>query len=87
MNHSNGVLDSYIKPSEDMLLNEYLKAIDYLTINENFRLKKEVNELKNKTKNNEYVITAKLQEKDEQIKTLMERQEKFEQLYQLAYVF
>jgi Phage integrase family len=41
MNHSNGVLDSYIKPSEDMLLNEYLKAIDYLTINENFKLQKE----------------------------------------------
>ncbi|HET9807892.1 MAG TPA: tyrosine-type recombinase/integrase [Nitrososphaeraceae archaeon] len=48
MNHSNGVLDSYIKPSEDMLLNEYLKSIDYLTINENFRLQKEVNELKDK---------------------------------------
>jgi hypothetical protein len=43
MNHSNGVLDSYIKPSEDMLFNEYLKAIgDYLTINEKFRSQKEV---------------------------------------------
>lgn len=70
MNHSNGVLDSYIKPSEDMLLNEYLKAIDYLTINENFKLQKKVNELKDKTKSNEYIIAAKLQEKDEQIKLL-----------------
>lgn len=68
MNHSNRVLDSYIKPTEKMILNEYLKAIDYLTINENFKLQKEVNELKDKTKSNEYIINARLLEKDEIIK-------------------
>jgi len=68
MNHSNRVLDSYIKPTEEMILNEYLKAIDYLTINENFKLQKEVNELKDKTKSNEYIINARLLEKDEIIK-------------------
>jgi hypothetical protein len=76
MNHSNGVLDSYIKPSEDMLLNEYLKAIDYLTINENFILQKEVSELKDKNKSNEYIITAKLLEKDTQIESIKKTYEK-----------
>ena len=80
MNHSNGVLDSYIKPSEDILLNEYLKAVHYLTFNEKFILQKEVNELKDKNKSNEYIITAKLLEKDAQIESIKKNYEKELQL-------
>jgi uncharacterized protein YxjI len=45
-------------------------------------LQDQVEDLKEKIKGNEFVVKAKLQEKDEQIQTLMKMQEKFEQLIQ-----
>ena len=48
MGHSIGLDDHYFKPSEDYVLQEYAKAIDALTINEENRLKKQVKELTNK---------------------------------------
>jgi hypothetical protein len=41
-----------------------------------------VKELKEKSKDSDYIIKAKLQEKDDQIQTLMKKQEKFEQMIQ-----
>ena len=66
-----GVSGSYYKPTEKELFEDYLKAIDLLTINEdNKKLEKQFNELKEKSKDNEYIIRARLQEKDEQIESL-----------------
>jgi integrase len=48
MGHSIGLDDNYFKPSENDILQEYLKAVDYLTINEENRLKRKVEELTNK---------------------------------------
>jgi integrase len=45
MGHSVGLDDAYYKPNEKQLLSEYSKAINELTINEENRLKKKVNEL------------------------------------------
>jgi hypothetical protein len=45
-------------------------------------LQKQVEELKEKSTDNEYIIKGKLQEKDEQIQDLVKKQEKFEQLIQ-----
>jgi hypothetical protein len=45
-------------------------------------LQKQVEELKEKSTDSEYIIKGKLQEKDEQIQILMKKQEKFEQLVQ-----
>jgi hypothetical protein len=42
----------------------------------------QVKELKEKSKDSDYVIKAKLQEKDEQIQRLVMKQERFEQLIQ-----
>jgi integrase len=67
-----GLEKSYYRPTNDKLLNEYLKVVDDLTINDENRLAKQVQELKTKNEDSEYVIKGKLQEKEEQIKSLEE---------------
>jgi integrase len=74
MGHNIGVSKSYYKPTEREVMEDYLKAADLLTIsNNNLILQKEVAELQQKSENNEYVIRGKLQEKDEEIKTIKEQ--------------
>jgi hypothetical protein len=81
MGHTIGVSDCYYKPSEKEILEDYLKAINVLAINNNQKvLEKQITELKEKSNDNEYIIKGKLQEKDEQINQLIKKQEKFEQL-------
>ncbi len=71
MGHTIGVSDCYYKPSEKEILEDYLKAINVLSINNNQKiLEKQITELKEKSNDNEYIIKAKLQEKDEQIKII-----------------
>jgi hypothetical protein len=64
----------------------YLKnppiSLRYATRSEENRLKLQIQELTEKTQDNEYIIKAKLQEKDEQIQSLMKNQDRFEQLIQ-----
>jgi hypothetical protein len=36
---------NYYRPSEEDLLNEYLKCVDLLTVNNEFRLQKKINTL------------------------------------------
>jgi hypothetical protein len=83
MGHNIGISASYYKPTECEVLEDYLKATDLLIINSNSKLlQKQVEELKEKSTDNEYIIKGKLQEKDEQIQALVKKQEKFEQLIQ-----
>ena len=82
MGHSTGISDSYYRPTEDELLDDYLKVIPFLTISDENRLQEQVNELSKKTHDNDYIVRAKLHEKDEQISILAKKQEKFEQLIQ-----
>lgn len=71
MGHDVGVSESYYKPTEREILQDYLKAVDVLTINgDKSRLQKQVEELKQETKNNEYIISGKLQKKDHEIEQL-----------------
>ena len=72
LGHKTGLTKNYYRPSERELLEEYIKAVDHLTINEENRLTKQVQELKTKNQDSEYVINGKLQEKEEQIKKLEE---------------
>jgi hypothetical protein len=70
MGHDIGVSACYYKPQIREVLEDYLKAVPLLTINgDNIVLQKQVAELTEKSKDNEYIKT-KLQEKDEQIKTI-----------------
>ncbi len=71
MGHNVGISKSYYKPTEREVMEDYLKAIPLLQINvDKLILQKQVEELTEKSKDNEYIIKAKLQEKDEQIKTI-----------------
>jgi hypothetical protein len=64
MGNDIGLSGSYYKPKEKDVLEDYLKAVDVLTINAGKTLlQKQVSELKEKAKDGEY-IRAKLQEKE-----------------------
>jgi integrase len=67
LGHSIGLSDSYYRPTLEQCLEEYLKAVDDLTINNEFRLQKQVQELKEKDDYQKYIIDTKISEKDEQI--------------------
>lgn len=83
MNHSVGISDSYYRATEQELLQDYLHAIEYLSINGNeTKLTKELEDLKAKSKENEYIIRGKLEEKDKQIRALAKKQEKTDLLIQ-----
>jgi hypothetical protein len=83
MGHDIGISASYYKPTEREVLEDYLKAIDLLTINgNNIVLQKQVAELTEKSRDNEYIIKAKLQEKENQVDALIKKQEQFEILIQ-----
>jgi hypothetical protein len=82
LSHSTGISDSYYRATEQELLDDYLKAMDSLTIDERNKLKKRIDKLEEKNENEDYIIKARLHEKDEQINQLMKKQEKFELLIQ-----
>lgn len=82
LSHSTGISDSYYRATEQELLDDYLKAMDSLTIDERNKLKKRIDSLEEKNEDEKYIIKAKLQEKEEQINQLINKQEKFEQLIQ-----
>jgi hypothetical protein len=82
LSHSIGISDSYYRATEKELLDDYLKAMDSLTIDERNKLKKRIDKLEEKNEDEKYIIKARLHEKDEQIKELIKKQEKFEQMIQ-----
>ena len=70
MAHSLGESGNYHRPTETQLLDDYLKAVDSLTVNQENRLFKRINELQEKNIEKDYFIKGKLIEKDEQIEEL-----------------
>ena len=88
-----GVRSHYFKPDPEILLEGtkeckgYVSIINDLTINEEHRLSKKVQELQSKNQDKDYVIKGKLQEKDEEIKGMKEQinemNKKFEQVFSL----
>jgi hypothetical protein len=59
---------------EHEVMEDYLKAVPLLTINgDNLILQKQVEELTEKTNNNDYLLKAKLQEKDDALVTLSDQ--------------
>lgn len=69
MGHSIGLDDHYFTPGESYVLQEYLKAVDNLTINEENRLRIKVDEL---TKKKNEIEIMELKHKEE-IKTIHEQ--------------
>ena len=74
MGHNIGVSASYYKSTEREVLDDYLKAVPLLAINrESLVLQKQIKELTDKTTNNDYLVNAKLQEKDDALATLSDQ--------------
>ncbi|MGA9152151.1 MAG: hypothetical protein WBZ36_16375 [Candidatus Nitrosopolaris sp.] len=71
MSHSTGVSDSYYRPIEKDLLEDYLKAVDLLSVNDDkLTLQKQVAELTEISKEENYIIKGKLSEKEKEIEEL-----------------
>jgi hypothetical protein len=74
MGHDIGISASYYKPTEHDILEDYLKAVDLLTINgDTIVLQRKVTDLQEKAKDTDYIIKAKLLERDEEIGNLNQR--------------
>jgi hypothetical protein len=74
MGHDIGVSESYWRPTEKEVLEDYLKAAPLLSVNQdNLALRKQVQELNEKSKDTDYIINAKLVEKDEIISSMKEK--------------
>jgi len=80
MGHNIGISASYYKPTEKEILDDYLKAVDLLTVQDENRLQRKMSELEIKNQDSNYIIEGKLAEKDRQLDMLMKKQEKFERL-------
>lgn len=75
LGHSIGLDDKYYRPTPQQLFEEYSKAIDLLTINEQNRLRKQVEELTIKTSD---ILVLKRQI-DELRDVMIEQQQKQQQ--------
>jgi hypothetical protein len=76
MGHSVGISDSYYKPTETELLEDYLKSVDALTVSKENQLRHEVEKMKVENaeidimKNNYLDMKLSLEGKDEQVARL-----------------
>jgi hypothetical protein len=72
MGHSVGISDSYYRATENELLDDYLKAVPLLTISTENRLQKQIEEVAEKSRNNDASIKSQLYEKEQIICMLTE---------------
>jgi len=70
MGHNIGISKSYYKPTEKEILEDYLKAADLLTINEEYKLKLQVKELTKKNNEKEYMLNVAMMQKDKEVEDL-----------------
>ena len=71
MGHDIGVSEPYWRPTEHELLEDYLKAVPLLSILGNNKvLEKQIEELTEKSKEENYMIKKKLSEKEKEIEDL-----------------
>ena len=74
LSHNIGIRNSYYRPTENELLEDYLKSVDSLTINDNkLALQKQLAELTEKSKQENYIIKGKLSDKEKEIEILKQR--------------
>jgi integrase len=72
MGHSTGISDSYYRATENELLEDYLKAIDLLTISNEYRLEHKIADVKEKSKIGDNYLKSQLFNKDQEIINLAE---------------
>jgi integrase len=81
LGHDSGISGSYYRPNDADLCNDYVRAVDDLTLDEGNRLKSKVAELSAKVAD-DTDVKRELAEKDKQIERLQEKQAQFEALLQ-----
>ena len=75
MGHNIGISASYYRPTEREVLDDYRKAVELLTINQDRTLlSQKIYQLSEQNKNNEYIIQGKLEEKDKEMQLLRHRE-------------
>jgi phosphoketolase len=73
MGHSLGLSDSYYRPTEEEILNDYLKATESLTlVRDNLALKREMTELKEKNRDEYSSLESRIREREQEIIVLRE---------------
>ena len=76
LGHDTGLSMNYYRPSEKMLLEDYLKDVDLLTVDyQKAILQKKIDQLQEKSKEDQYVIEGKLSEKDREMCAIKEKYE------------
>jgi len=75
LSHSIGISNSYYRPTENELLDDYLKVSDLIQIDKQSKLQKELHQYQQKNEEESYIIKGKLQERDEEIKSLKQKHE------------
>ena len=80
LSHSIGISNSYYRPTENELLDDYLKVVDLLSIDKTTNLQKQMNQFADRNNEETYIIKGKLHEKDEEIKDLREQFSSMEKL-------
>jgi integrase len=82
LGHSIGLSSSYYRPNSQEILDEYLKAVDLLTVDEANRLKRKVNEMEIQHSKEFEEMKQWMQEEEAQIEKMLiesnERHEKYE---------
>jgi hypothetical protein len=73
MGHSIGISDSYYRATENEVLEDYLRAVEYLTISDENKLKKRVTDMVVKNGTDSHAIRVQLERKDSQIHVLMDK--------------
>ena len=66
MSHDIGITQHYYKPKEEEILEEYIKAVDLLTINEEHKLKIQVKDLTKKNNEKEFMLNVAMMQKDKE---------------------
>ena len=72
MGHSIGISDSYYRATEDELLEDYLKAIPFLTIGTVNRLQMQMEQVLEQSKDNDASIKSQLYKKGREIEVLIQ---------------
>jgi len=70
LSHSIGISNSYYRPTDTELLDDYLKVSDLLIIDKQGKLQKELHKYEEKNQEETYIIKGKLQEREEEIREL-----------------
>jgi hypothetical protein len=74
LSHSTGISNSYYRPTENDLSEDYLRVVDLLIIDDRHALQRQVQVMAEKTQNSDLIIESRFQQKDLE---LLEWKEKY----------